>query len=218
MISERLMVFVVDDDDSLRKALVRMLEAKGYRVSAFSSAEAFLKQHLVHQIACLVLDLQLPGLSGLELQNSLLQQNIFLPIIFITGHGSIPTAVRAVKAGATGFLTKPFTDDQLLAEIESALALCRVEFAKRSEIENLRQRFGTLTRRESEIFFSVVSGKLNKQTASDLGIDINTVKVHRRRVMLKMHAESLADLVVMAQKLQQVAGVGQTFLTTHAPQ
>ena len=201
MLDDRPMVFVVDDDDSIRKALERLLCAKGYRVAAFSSAEAFRKEPLVPQIACLVLDLQLPGLSGLELQDSLLRQNIFLPIVFISGHGTIPTAVRAVKAGASGFLTKPFTDDQLIAEIETALATCRVESTNRSEIETVRQRLGTLTRRESEVFASVVTGKLNKQTASDLGIDINTVKVHRRRVMRKMQAQSLADLVIMAQKL-----------------
>jgi FixJ family two-component response regulator len=201
MIGERPTVFVVDDDDSLRKALERLLRAKGYRVVVFSSAEEFLKSHLEAPIACLLLDLQLPGLNGLELQHSLMQLEMPVPIVFITGHGSIPTAIRAIKSGAVGFLTKPFTENELLTEIENALAKCRSELKERSEIAGIRRHFETLTRRESEIFSFVVSGRLNKQTAAELGIVLNTVKVHRRRVMRKMHAESLADLVVMAQKL-----------------
>lgn len=194
-------VFVVDDDDSLRKALARLLRTKGYRAVTFSSAEEFLREHLDVQIACMLLDLQLPGLSGLELQNSLSQQGIVIPVVFVTGHGTIPTAIQAVKAGAIGFLTKPFTEEELVGEIENAFAVARRQFTERAEIASIRQRFGTLTKRESEIFSFVVSGKLNKQTASELGIVTNTVKVHRRRVMRKMHAESLADLVVMAQRL-----------------
>ena len=194
-------VFLVDDDESLRRALERLLCAKGYRVAAFSSSEEFLKETVDVQVACLLLDLQLPGLSGLELQNALLQRDVFIPIIFISGHATIPTAIRAIKSGAVGFLTKPFTENELLAEIENALVTSRKEYIKRSEISSIRQRFKTLTERETEIFSFVVSGMLNKQTASELGIVTNTVKVHRRRVMRKMHAESLADLVVMAQKL-----------------
>jgi FixJ family two-component response regulator len=194
-------VYVVEDDASLRRALERLLDAKGYRVSTFATAEAFLNERLSEPIACLVLDLQLPGLSGLDLQNALLRRDIFLPIIFISGHGTIPSAIRAVKLGAVGFLTKPFSQEQLILEIDNALAVSRNETARRSELASLRQRFERLTKRESEIFQFVTSGKLNKQTASDLGIVINTVKVHRRRVMKKMQAESLADLVVMAQKL-----------------
>jgi FixJ family two-component response regulator len=148
-----------------------------------------------------VLDLQLPGLDGLELQKVLLQRGVSLPIVFVTGHGTIPKAIRAVKSGAMGFLTKPFSEKELILEIENALATSRQEFAERLEIERIRKRFGTLTRRESEILSFVVSGKLNKQTAAELGIVINTVKVHRRRVMRKMQAESLADLVLMSQKL-----------------
>ena len=192
---------MVEDDASLRRALERLLDAKGYRVSTFATAEAFLNERLSEPIACLVLDLQLPGLSGLDLQNALLRRDIFLPIIFISGHGTIPSAIRAVKLGAVGFLTKPFSQEQLILEIDNALAVSRNETARRSELASLRQRFERLTKRESEIFQFVTSGKLNKQTASDLGIVINTVKVHRRRVMKKMQAESLADLVVMAQKL-----------------
>jgi len=201
MMRELPTVYVVEDDASLRRALERLLDAKGYSVSTFASAEAFLNERLSALIACLVLDLQLPGLSGLDLQNALLRRNILLPIIFISGHGTIPSAIRAVKLGAVGFLTKPFSQDQLVVEIDNALAVSRSETARRSELASLRQRFERLTKRESEIFQFVTSGKLNKQTASDLGIVINTVKVHRRRVMKKMQAESLADLVVMAQKL-----------------
>ena len=201
MTSDRPTVFVVDDDDSLRKALDRLLRIKGYRVVTFASAEEFLGESLEMQIGCLVLDLQLPGLDGLELQKVLLQRGISLPIVFVTGHGTIPKAIRAVKSGAMGFLTKPFSEKELILEIENALATSRQEFAERLEIERIRKRFGTLTRRESEILSFVVSGKLNKQTAAELGIVINTVKVHRRRVMRKMQAESLADLVLMSQKL-----------------
>ena len=201
MTSDRPTVFVVDDDDSLRKALDRLLRIKGYRVVTFASAEEFLGESLEMQIGCLVLDLQLPGLDGLELQKVLLQRGVSLPIVFVTGHGTIPKAIRAVKSGAMGFLTKPFSEKELILEIENALATSRQEFAERLEIERIRKRFGTLTRRESEILSFVVSGKLNKQTAAELGIVINTVKVHRRRVMRKMQAESLADLVLMSQKL-----------------
>jgi FixJ family two-component response regulator len=201
MITDRPIVFVVDDDDSVRKALDRLLRIKGYRVATFASAEEFLAEPLEMAVGCLVLDLQLPGLDGLELQKSLFERGVSLPIVFVTGHGTIPTAIRAVKSGAMGFLTKPFSDTELIVEIENALAVCRSQFAERSELERIRQCFGTLTKRESQILSFVVTGKLNKQTAAELGIVTNTVKVHRRRVMRKMHAESLADLVVMAQKI-----------------
>lgn len=199
---DRPTICVVDDDDSLRRALERLLHTKGYRVASFSCGEDLLESRLDEQIACLLLDLQLPGLSGLQLQRAFLEKSIFVPIVFISGHGTIPSAIQAVKSGAAGFLTKPFTEKDLVTEIENALAVHRRQSAQRSEMAGIRQRFGTLTRRETEIFNYVVSGKLNKQTASELGIVINTVKVHRRRVMRKMHAESLADLVVMAQKLE----------------
>jgi len=201
MIGERPTVFVVDDDHSVRKGLDRLLKLKGYRVESFASAEEFLQEQMSAKIACLVLDINLPGLNGLDVQNYLLKQGILLPIIFITGHGDIPTAVRAVKSGAIGFLTKPFGEIELVAEIENAFALCRNELQQRTEIADIQHRYSTLTERETEILSFVITGKLNKQTAYELGIVENTVKVHRRRVMRKMHAESVAELVVMSQKL-----------------
>ena len=201
MIGERPTVFVVDDDHSVRKGLDRLLRLKGYQVESFASAEEFLQHEMNAQVGCLVLDIHLPGLNGLDVQNFLLQQGILLPIVFITGHGDIPTAVRAVKSGAISFLTKPVGETELVREIENAFALCRNQLQHRSEIANIQQRYSTLTERETEILSFVVSGKLNKQTASELGIVENTVKVHRRRVMRKMHAESVAELVVMTQKL-----------------
>lgn len=201
MNGERPTVFVVDDDDSVRRGLERLLRLRGYRVESFASAEEFLQQEIKYQIVCLVLDVTLPGINGLEVQNFLLQQGILVPIIFLTGHGDIPTAVRAVKSGAISFLTKPCGEAELVSEIENAFAICRKELEMRSEVTDIRHRYATLTERESEILSFVVSGKLNKQTASELGIVENTVKVHRRRVMRKMHAESLAELIKMTQKL-----------------
>lgn len=202
MISDRPTVYLVDDDLSVRKGLDRLLKLNGYWVQSFATAEEFLCEDITIPVACLVLDINLPGLNGLDVQNVLLKKGVLLPIIFITGHADIPTAVRAVKSGAISFLTKPFGEKELVAEIETAFALCRKERVQRSEIVDLKQRYSTLTERESEILSFVVSGKLNKQTAYELGIVENTVKVHRRRVMRKMHAESIAELVVMTQKLK----------------
>ncbi|HXS67917.1 MAG TPA: response regulator [Candidatus Polarisedimenticolia bacterium] len=204
MITDRPTVFVVDDDNSVRKGLDRLLKLRGYRVESFASAEEFLQEDINVQVACLVLDVNLPGLNGLDVQNFLMQHGILLPIVFITGHGDIPTAVRAVKSGAISFLTKPFGETELVTEIENAFAICRNEFQQRSELADIQHRYATLTERESEILAFVVSGKLNKQTAYELGIVENTVKVHRRRVMRKMHAESVAELVLMTQKLNLV--------------
>ncbi|HXT11298.1 MAG TPA: response regulator [Candidatus Angelobacter sp.] len=201
MIGNRPTVFVVDDDHSVRNGLERLLKLKGYRVESFASAEEFLQEEITTQVACLVLDVNLPGLNGLDLQRFLMQRGVLLPIVFITGHGDIPTAVRAIKSGAVTFLIKPFHEAELVNEIENAFGICRSEFRQRSEIADIQHRYATLTERESEILSFVVSGKLNKQTAHELGIVENTVKVHRRRVMRKMQAESVAELVLMAQKL-----------------
>jgi len=198
---ERPTVYVVDDDDSVRKGLERLLKLRGYRVESFPTAEEFLKQKIEYKIICLVLDVTLPGINGLDVQNFLLGQGILVPIIFITGRADIPTAVRALKSGAVNFLIKPFGEMELVKEIENAFVICRKESEQRSEVADIRHRYATLTERESEILSFVVSGRLNKQTASELGIVENTVKVHRRRVMRKMHAESLAQLVMMTQKL-----------------
>ena len=201
MIADRATVFVVDDDYAVRKGLARLLQIKGYQVICFPSAEEFLKEKAKPKVACLVLDISLPGMSGLELQNRLFQQGIVLPTIFITGHGDIPMAVQAVKSGAISFLSKPFTEKELVTEIENALAICRREFQEHAEIANLQRRYLTLTERESQILAFVISGCLNKQTAFDLGIAETTVKVHRGRIMKKMQAESVAELVAMAGKL-----------------
>ena len=209
MIGDRPTVYVVDDDHSVRKGLDRLLKLKGYCVESFATAEEFLHEDINAPVTCLVLDINLPGLNGLDVQNVLLKKGVLLPIVFITGHADIPTAVRAVKSGAISFLTKPFGEKELVAEIENAFALCRRELSQRSEIADLQHRFSTLTERESEILSFVISGRLNKQTASELGIVENTVKVHRRRVMRKMRAESVAELVVMTQKLKLPAHQAQ---------
>lgn len=205
MNGDRPTVFVVDDDRSVRTGLDRLLKVNGYRVESFASAEEFLQVKSDPLIACLILDVNLPGLNGMDVQLLLSQRRSMLPIVFITGHGDIPTAVHAVKSGAISFLTKPFRESELLNEIENAFALCRNEFQHRSEIADIHQRYASLTKREAEIFSFVVSGKLNKQTASELGIVENTVKVHRRRVMRKMHAESVAGLVLMSEKLKTMS-------------
>ncbi len=201
MIENRPTIFVVDDDASVRKGLERLLSVNGYDCMSFRTAEEFLNHRIATRLGCLLLDVSLPGLNGLELQGALPGRGVSLPIIFITGHGSIPMAVRAVKRGAAGFLTKPFSEKELVTEIENALAICQRDSQEHSEMAMLQERFETLSPRERQILSFVVSGKLNKQTAFDLGIVENTVKVHRRRVMTKMHAQSIAELVLMAHKL-----------------
>jgi FixJ family two-component response regulator len=195
-------VFVVDDDDGVRRALGRLLRAAGHRAEVFGSAHAFLANaDFASGPACLVLDLQLPDLSGLELQREL---NMTLPIIFITGHGDIGSTVDAMKAGAADFLTKPVLDAVLLDVVARALERARTMFAERRELEDIRLRLGRLTPREREVMALVVTGRLNKQVADDLGIAEKTIKIHRARVMEKMRAHSLADLIHLADK----AGIG----------
>ena len=196
-------VFVVDDDRSVRTALRRLIQSLGFKVETFDSAQAFLKQEPHDGPACLVLDVRMPGMSGIELQQQLTKAGLGMPIIFITGHGNIPLSVQAMKAGAVDFIEKPFEDQKLIDAINIAIKKNKKFRTEQAEIKDLRRRVDSLTPREHEVFILVVSGMLNKQIAFDLGLSEKTVKVHRARVMDKMKAKSLADLVRMAEKAGQ---------------
>ena len=196
-------VFVVEDDDSMRSALSRLIRSVGLAVETFTSAQEFLNYQLPEGPRCLVLDIRLPGLSGLQLQEKLKGQGMAIPIIFITGHGDVSMSVQAMKAGAVDFLQKPVNDQQLLDAVHRALSRDRQERSRRDRQEAVRSRYGMLTPREQEVLSLVVSGWRNKKIAAELDASERTVKVHRARVMEKMGAESLPDLVRLSEMLEE---------------
>jgi FixJ family two-component response regulator len=199
--TEEPVVFVVDDDEEIRAAMRSLLASVGLRVETFATAQDFLGSRRPDAPACLVLDVRLPGLSGLDLQHELIQAGIPIPIVFISGHGDIPTSVQAIKAGAVEFLTKPVRNHQLLDAIRRAIVADQLERPRRAELAELRRRYGSLTPREREVMTMVVAGLLNKQAAARIGTSEITVKIHRAHIMRKMCADSVADLVRMTERL-----------------
>ncbi len=195
------LVFVIDDDAAMRRSLENLIRSVGLRVEAFASAQEFLSSKRADVPGCLVLDVRLPGLSGLDLQRRMADADIEIPIIFITGHGDIPMTVQAMKAGAVEFLPKPFRDQELLDAIQQALERDRKAREQRAELEVLRSRFDLLTPREREVMPLLVAGLLNKQIAAELGSSETTIKIHKHHVMEKMRASSLAELVRIADRI-----------------
>ena len=194
-------VYVVDDDLSVRESLSSLIRSAGLRVEVFDSPQSFIVKHPSDECACLVLDVNMPGFDGFELQRRLAAEGRDIPIIFITGYGDVPLAVRAMKAGALEFLNKPFNDHELLEAIRNALSRSRSSFREREELADLRTRFGALTTREREVVFQVAQGTANKCVASNLGVSESTVKVHRHNIMQKMQVASLPELAFALQRL-----------------
>ena len=199
-------VFLLDDEPFVVKALTRLLKAEGFTVQAFTSPRTFLESYHPEELSCLVLDVAMPELNGLDLQERLTRSGLLVPIVFLTGHGDIPMGVQAIKAGAVDFLTKPVKDTDLLRAVRAALQRAAEQRQLISEIAMLRQRYATLTPRECEVMAHVVAGQLNKQIAADLGAGEHTIKVHRARVMEKMGVVSVADLVRAAERM----GIGKS--------
>ena len=198
-------VFIIDDDRGMRQSIQDLVESVGLRAESFASGEEFLRRKPTHDPSCLVLDVRLPQMSGLDFQRQLAETGVEIPIIFVTAHGDVPMSVRALKSGAVEFLTKPFRDQDLLDAIQQALQLDHAARQRHAEIHDLQERYQTLTAREREVMTLVVSGMLNKQIASEIGASEATVKIHRGHVMQKMQAGSVVDLLRMADKLKPSA-------------
>jgi len=203
-------IAIVDDDLSVRRSLQRLIRSAGWNAESFASAQEFLARPGPGTPSCLVLDLRLPGLSGLDLQKRMAEIGLEIPIVFLTGHGNIPASVQAMKAGAVEFLTKPFDEEDLFQAIQEAIERDRRTRQQRAEKRELKNRYASLTSREQEVMEQVISGTLNKQIAAELGITEFTVKFHRGHIMRKMQADSLADLVRMAGNLGMGSGKGST--------
>ena len=191
-------IYVVDDDEAVRDSLQWLLEGKDYRVRCFDSAESFLSRYDPREVACLFVDIRMPGISGLELQDRLIERKSPLPVVFITGHGDVPMAVTTMKKGAMDFIPKPFKEEELLSVVERMLDQARESFADFQHAANRDALMGKLTARESQVLERIVAGRLNKQIADDLGISIKTVEAHRANIMEKLNANTVADLLKIA--------------------